>query len=117
MFEIIQILFGAVFVLFVPGFALSFAFFPKKEIDWIERMALSFGLSIAVVPLLVFYLNRFLGVKIDIISVSITITLLAIAGALAYFYRLGKLPAVKKHADNVRRKLRGTKNKTGWKKY
>ncbi len=96
MFEIIQIIFGAVFVLFVPGLALSFAFFPKKEIDCIERMALSFGLSIAVVPLLVFYSNRFLGVKIDIISVSITIALVAVVGALAYLYRIGRFPRIKK---------------------
>ncbi len=87
MFEIIQLIFGAIFVLFVPGFALSFAFFPKKEIDWIERMALSFGLSIAVVPLLVFYLNRFIGIKIDIVSVSIAIAIVAGAGAFVYLYR------------------------------
>lgn len=116
MLEIIQIIFGAVFVLFVPGFALSFAFFPKKEIDWIERIALSFGLSIAIVPLLVFYLNRFFGVKIDILSVSISIISLAIAGVVAYLYRLDKLPTIKKHVDNIKRKLHRTKNKSGWKR-
>lgn len=72
---------------FVPGFALSYAFFPKDEIDWIERIALSFGLSIAVVPLLVFYMNRFLGVKIDIVSVSIVILLVTV-GAIVYLRRI-----------------------------
>lgn len=86
MFEIFQMIFGGIFVLFVPGFALSYAFFQKEEIDWIERIALSFGLSIAVVPLLVFYMNRFLGVKIDIVSVSIVI-LLVTAGAIFYAKR------------------------------
>ena len=66
-------------------------------------------IGFAMAPLLVFYLNRFLGIKIDIISVSMTIALVAVAGALAYFYRIDKFPAVKKHADNVRKKLHRTK--------
>ena len=45
-------------VLFVPGYVLVAALFPgNKEIDWIERIALSFGLSVAVVPLLGLLLN------------------------------------------------------------
>src|SRR5207249_6787229 len=45
-------------VLFVPGYVLVATLFPKNtEIDWIERITLSCGLSIAVVPLLGFLLN------------------------------------------------------------
>src|SRR2546426_3084274 len=45
-------------VLFVPGYVLVAALFPSsKELDWIERMALTFGLSIAIVPLLGLLLN------------------------------------------------------------
>ena len=29
----------------------------KGSIDWLERIALSFALSIAIVPLVIFYLN------------------------------------------------------------
>ena len=40
-------------VLFTPGYAIVAALFPRaEEIDWIERFALSMGLSVAVVPLL-----------------------------------------------------------------
>lgn len=42
---------GFVFALFVPGFALVYMLFPQKEIDEIETLALSFGLSICVVVL------------------------------------------------------------------
>lgn len=84
--EIIRLIFGSVFVLFLPGFAWSFVFFAKEEIDWIERIALSFGLSIALVPLAVFWLNYFLGIKISLLNVSVVI--LTLTGAAAVAYRL-----------------------------
>jgi len=49
---------GLVFVLFLPGYAATAALFPENEqIDGIERVALSFGLSIAIVPLIGLALN------------------------------------------------------------
>ena len=69
----LRISFGSVYVLFLPGFILSFLFFPKKEsIDLLERIALSFALSIAVVPLVIFYLNL-VGLKINLLNSSLTI--------------------------------------------
>lgn len=76
----IRLIFGTLFVLFLPGLAWSFVFFKKGEIDVIERIALSFGLSIAIVPLTVFWLNYFLGVKITLLNVSLVIlALIALA--------------------------------------
>lgn len=69
-------------MLFLPGFAWSFVFFKKDEIDWIERIALSFGLSIAIVPLVVFWLNYFLGVKVNFLNVSIIILALTVTAAV-----------------------------------
>lgn len=51
--EVIRILFGVVFILFLPGLAWSVLLFKRGEIDLIKRVALSFGLSIAIVPLTV----------------------------------------------------------------
>ena len=49
----LRIVLGFLFVLFFPGYALMVALFPRKEgMSGIERVALSFGLSIAVVPLI-----------------------------------------------------------------
>ncbi|MCE8425096.1 MAG: DUF1616 domain-containing protein [Candidatus Methanoperedens sp.] len=87
--DIIRMISGSVFVLFLPGFAWSFVFFKKDEIDWIERIALSFGLSIAFVPLAVFWLNYFLGVKINLLNVSIVILVLT-GTAAAIYMRKGK---------------------------
>ena len=69
----LRLFFGGLFVLFVPGFAWSYVFFTKKNIDWIERVALSFGLSIALVPLCVFWLNFLLHVKITLLNTSLIV--------------------------------------------
>ena len=71
--EGLRIFFGSVFILFVPGFAWSYVFFARKNIDWIERVALSFGLSIALVPLTVFWLNWLFQVRITLLSTSLII--------------------------------------------
>jgi uncharacterized membrane protein len=51
--NVLRIILGLPFVLFFPGYTLLAALFPRREgISGIERVALSFGLSIAVVPLI-----------------------------------------------------------------
>ena len=71
--EGLRIFFGSVFILFVPGFVWSYVFFAKKNIDWVERIALSFGLSIALVPLTVFWLNWLFHVKITPLNTSLIV--------------------------------------------
>jgi len=54
----LRIILGLPVVLFFPGYTLIAALFPKKkDLGGIERVALSFGLSIAVVPLIGLALN------------------------------------------------------------
>ena len=53
-----RIVLGLPFVLFFPGYTFVAALFPRKDdLDAIERVALSLGLSIAVVPLVGLALN------------------------------------------------------------
>jgi len=74
-------------VLFVPGYVLLAALFPENtEIDWIERIALSFGLSIAVVPLLGLFLN-FTPFGIRFAPIVATITLFTVAVGYASYWR------------------------------
>lgn len=96
--EAVRIVIGSLLILFLPGFSLSWVFFPKKEeIDWIERIALSIGLSVAVVPLSVFYLNFLFGVKINLVNV-ITITLMiTLFGYVGYKERTNK--KISKHLN------------------
>jgi hypothetical protein len=53
----IRYLLGAIFVLFLPGYSLIKLIFPKKELDNIERTALSMGMSLALVPITGLILN------------------------------------------------------------
>lgn len=80
-FDVSKAIFAGAFLLFLPGFVWSHAIFPRKEIDWAERVALSFGLSIAIVPLTVFWLNWMFGIKITLISSGLTVALLTLIPA------------------------------------
>lgn len=66
---------GLAFVLFFPGYVFVTALFPeKKELDDLERLALSFGLSIAIVPLIGLALNYTpWGIRLTPILVSLTV--------------------------------------------
>ncbi|MFA4859852.1 DUF1616 domain-containing protein [Methanoregula sp.] len=88
----LRILFGLPVVLFIPGYTLIAALFSKKsDIDGIERVALSFGLSIAVVPLIGLALNYTpWGIRLDPIVISLAIFTLAM-GVVAQ-YRRALLP-------------------------
>jgi len=94
--ETLRIIFGSIYVLFLPGFIITYIFFPKTKefdsedkesgsIDWIERIALSFALSIAIVPLVVFYLNL-IGLKISLLNSFLTILgIMIISSGILYF--------------------------------
>lgn len=83
---------GLPFVLFFPGYVLIAALFPQKDdLGGIERVALSFGLSIAVAPLIGLGLNYTpWGIRLAPILISLVIFILFM-GAIS-FYRRSKLP-------------------------
>ena len=83
---------GLVFVLFLPGYAAAAALFPENEqIDAIERVALSFGLSIAIVPLIGLGLNfTEWGIRLEPIMASVSAFI--IAASAAAWYRRMRLP-------------------------
>lgn len=85
--EVLRLIFGGLFVLFIPGLAWSYVFFLRKNIDWIERIALSFGLSIALVPLSVFWLNWLFDMKITLLSTSLTVCGLVVIAAVLILAR------------------------------
>ena len=91
----VRVIFGSVFVLFLPGFVITYLFFNEEEVDMLEKIALSFALSIAVVPLMTFYTNFLLGIKISALSVAVNVlVIVALAYAIKwqedFFLKLGR---------------------------
>lgn len=84
---IVRALLGFVIVFFLPGFAWTLVFF--KQLHIIERIALSFGLSIAVITLSLLFLNTVVGTKITgFNSVLVILVVTIIPVAVYYLNRL-----------------------------
>ena len=82
---------GLIMVLFLVGYSLISALFPgKKDLDGIERIALSFGLSIAVTPLIGLILN-YTPYGIRETPILITLSLFTIACTIIAHSRRMKL--------------------------
>jgi uncharacterized membrane protein len=77
----IKIALGLPLVLFLPGYALIALLFPRKaDLDSIERIALSFGLSIAVVPLIGLALNYTpFGIRLSPVLFCLAVVTIALA--------------------------------------
>lgn len=88
---IARIILGLPFLLFFPGYTLLAALFPKKgSLSGVERVALSFGLSIAVVPLIGLILNFTpWGIRLEPILISLSVFIIATSGVA--WYRREKL--------------------------
>ena len=75
---------GSIFVLWLPGYTLIKALFPTKEIDNIERTALSIGMSLALVPIIGLLLNytpwgiRLTPITLSLLALTITIATAAL---------------------------------------
>ena len=81
--SIIRAILGFIVVFFLPGFAWTLVFF--KQINVIERVALSFGLSIALVTLSLFFLNKVIGMGITGFNASLAIIVITILPIAVYY--------------------------------
>jgi len=79
--NVIRWVLGSVFVLYLPGYTLiQFLFSEKKELDSLERFALSVGLSLAVVPLIGLILNYLpWGIRLEPITISLSLFVVSFA--------------------------------------
>jgi hypothetical protein len=85
---------GGIFILFLPGYLLISVLYPRgRELDELERLALSIGLSLAIVPLVGLVLNYTpWGITLTPIMVSLAFFAEALAfGALVRKYQYYKI--------------------------
>jgi uncharacterized membrane protein len=97
----LRIVLGLAFILFFPGYTLVAAFFPRKgDLGGVERLALSFGLSIAVVPLIGLVLNytpwgiRLYPIMLSVLGFIIILTAVAL-------YRRSRIPSGERYAPRL----------------
>lgn len=104
---ILRLLLGLPFVLFVPGYALQAALFPRDDaLDGPERLALSFGFSIAIIPPLALLLDALpWGIRLWPIVVAQGLFII-LCSAIA-LWRRQRLPAAERFRVEVKVDMRG----------
>jgi uncharacterized membrane protein len=88
----IRAVLGFVLAFFLPGFAWSLVFF-SDNINIIERIAISLGLSIALVTLAVLALNVELHVRINGFNALVTIFVITVIPFGIYILRRFRRPS------------------------
>jgi uncharacterized membrane protein len=91
-------LLGSIFVLFLPGYSFIKALFPVKEIDNVERAALSVGMSLAIVAINALILNY---TPWGIRTTPITLSLLALTTIFATAAIIREHQAKTKQTNNT----------------
>jgi uncharacterized membrane protein len=97
----IRIVLGLPFILLIPGYVTVFALFPEKShthrgIETVERVALSMGISIAIVPLIGLALNYTpWGIRLEPILSSLL--LFVFTTSILGVYRWGKIGINRRH--------------------
>jgi len=104
--NVIRLVLGLPFLLFFPGYTLVAALFPEKTIDAIERVALAFGLSLAMVPLIGLVLN-YTPWTIRLEPVLYSTSLFIFAMSIIAWVRRKGLPQQRRFAIEFQLKLPG----------
>jgi uncharacterized membrane protein len=102
----LRIVLGVVFVLLVPGYALQLALFPNRgDLDPLARTALSFGLSIAIIPP-VFLVLSALRLEIRLWPIVMGLSLFTLICGLVALFRTRRLPESEKIDITVALKIK-----------
>ena len=78
-----RIVFGLVFVIFLPGFVWSFIFFQPNTLNPLGRIVISIICSISLISLTIFFTNK-LGVEVSKFPILFEIILITLIGAVVF---------------------------------
>ena len=88
MADLIQAAAGLPLALFIPGFALVMALYPKKkDLRLDERIALSLVLSITITTLMPLLLDLVLGINFNTFNIAAALIIFSIICCLAWLIR------------------------------
>lgn len=74
--DILLAIVAALWVLLLPGIVWSFVFFTKGHLDILERLMISFGLGLGLVPISLFFAAFLFAVELTILTVSGVVAIL-----------------------------------------
>lgn len=83
--SIVRAVLGVILVFWLPGFAWSLVFF--REVSHLERLALSLGLSLAIVTLSIMLTNILFGIRITALNSVLVIVTVTIVPLVVYGLR------------------------------
>ena len=83
--SVVRAILGFIIVFFMPGFAWTFILF--KKLNAIERIALSFGLSISGVTLVILALNILLKISVTGLNALIIIIIITVIPIATLYIR------------------------------
>lgn len=104
-FSAFRLVVGIIFAFFVPGLSWSYLLFARREVPIIERVAISIGLSMALVPLTMFWLAWLVNVKVTMVNTVLVVLALTAVPLVILWGR--KTERYKKLAGELRARLPG----------
>lgn len=117
--QILRIILGFLLTLFIPGFALTLALYPKKkDLQMVERIALSSVLSIAITLLTALFLDLGLGIDFTARNMIISLSLITIVCFFIWVIQTNIIPemiigSMEKNSKDVHRTISKIKGWTG----
>ena len=104
--SVLRVVLGTPFLVFIPGYAFIAMVFPDREaLDAIERIALSFAASIALVPLTALAGNAIPAFGIDLESVLYLVSALVLVTLAVAWWRRRRLPEHERFSVRVSARL------------
>ncbi len=97
----LQIIFGAMYLFFLPGFIWSLVIWKKDEIDLMERLLVSIILSMVIIPTFMYLLSK-VGVGINLANSLLVASGILVSGIIITYFAIYSKPNNYKNINSKR---------------